>query len=122
DYRKMNRDLMVVAHGVPPHLLGIIESGNLGGGTGQSQLQNFKNLVIAPRQRFLEERINRTIIREGLGISGWRFRFNEMDAEDELCRAQTDKILIDSGMISADEARARMGLPAREVEGAGENR
>ncbi len=122
DYRKMNRDLMVVAHGVPPHLLGIIESGNLGGGTGQSQLQNFKNLVIAPRQRFLEERINRTIIREGLGISGWRFRFNEMDAEDELCRAQTDKILIDSGMISADEARARMGLPAREVEGAGKNR
>lgn len=112
EFRKLNRDLMVVAHGVPPHLLGIIESGNLGGGTGESQLSNFKSLVISPRQRFLEERITRLIINKGFGIGNIRFEFNEMDAEDELVNAQIKKILIDSGIITAGEVRSQMGLQA----------
>lgn len=110
DYRKMNRDLMVVAHGVPPHLLGIIESGNLGGGTGETQLTNFKNLVISPRQRFLSDRITRLIIGQGLGVKSVRFVFNELDVEDELKSAQIDKILIDAGVTTPDEVRKRMGL------------
>jgi PBSX family phage portal protein len=110
DYRRMNRDLMVVAHGVPPHLLGIIESGNLGGGTGETQLTNFKNLVITPRQRFLADRITRLIIRMGLGVSGWNFVFNELDVEDEFKIAQTDKIFIEAGVLKVDEVRKRMGL------------
>jgi PBSX family phage portal protein len=110
EFRKMNRDLMVVAHGVPPHLLGIIESGNLGGGTGESQLANFKSLVISPRQRFLAERITRILIRKGFGINDVRFEFNEMDAEDELKNAQVNKLLIDSGVVTADEIRRDMGL------------
>lgn len=110
EFRTMNRDLMVVAHGVPPHLLGIIESGNLGGGTGESQLANFKNLVISPRQCFLSERITRLIIRKGFGIDNVRFVFNEMDAEDELKNAQIDKLLIDAGVITAKEVRMNMGM------------
>lgn len=110
DYRRMNRDLMVVAHGVPPHLLGIIESGNLGGGTGETQLTNFKNLVITPRQRFLADRITRLILRQGLGIEGWRFVFNELDVEDEHRTAETDKMLIEAGVLKIDEVRKRMGL------------
>jgi capsid portal protein len=116
DFRKMNRDLMVVAHGVPPHLLGIIESGNLGGGTGESQLSNFKNLVINPRQRFLSERITRLIIRKGFGISNVRFEFNEMDAEDEMKNAQINKIWLETGVLRADEVRGQMGLSLQEAQ------
>lgn len=111
DYRKTNRDLMVVAHGVPPHLLGIIESGNLGGGTGETQLANFKNLVISPRQRFLAERITRYILRRGLGVASWSFTFNELDAEDEFRIAQTDKTLIEAGVLTVNEVRRKMGYP-----------
>ncbi len=113
-FRKMNRDLTVVAHGVPPHLLGIIESGNLGGGTGESQLANFKNLVINPRQRFLAERINRLIIDRGFGIKNVRFEFNEMDAEDEMKNAQINKIWLETGVLQADEVRGQMGLGSLE--------
>ena len=100
---------MVVAHGVPPHLLGIIESGNLGGGTGETQLANFKNLVISPRQRFLSERITRYILRRGLGVASWSFTFNELDAEDEFRIAQTDKTLIEAGVLTVNEVRRKMG-------------
>lgn len=110
EYRQMNRDLMVIAHGVPPHLLGIIETGNIGGGTGESQLANFKHLVISPRQKFLGERITRQLIAQGMGIKGLRFEFNELDAEDELAKAQVDKILIEAGVLKPDEVRARMGM------------
>jgi len=106
----MNRDLMVIAHGVPPHLLGIIETGNLGGGTGESQLANFKHLVISPRQKFLAELITRQLIAQGLGIKSLRFEFNELNAEDELAKAQADKILIEAGVLKPDEVRARMGM------------
>lgn len=110
EFRAMNRDLMVVAHGVPPHLLGIIESGNLGGGTGESQLSNFKSLVISPRQRFLSERITRLIIKKGFGIENVSFAFNEMDAEDEMKNAQIQKMLIETGVMTVGEARASLGL------------
>ncbi|MBP7732758.1 MAG: phage portal protein [Caldisericia bacterium] len=110
EFRKTNRDLMVVAHGVPPHLLGIIESGNLGGGTGETQLANFKSLVISPRQRFLSERITRLIIKKGFGIDNVRFEFNEMDAEDEMRNAQIQKLFIDAGVMTAQEVRRSIGL------------
>jgi PBSX family phage portal protein len=110
EFRAMNRDLMVVAHGVPPHLLGIIESGNLGGGTGETQLANFKNLVISPRQHFLSERITRLIIQKGFGIDNIKFIFNEMDAEDEMRNVQINKLLIDAGVLTAKEVRREMGM------------
>ena len=81
-YRKDNRDEIVVAHGVPPYRIGLAETGSLGGSTAAESTQIYKDSVIKPRQEILEEMVN-MVVREGFEITDWRFKFAEIDTEDE---------------------------------------
>ncbi len=108
-YRKDNRDEVVRAHGVPPARIGIIESGNLGGGTGESQTATYKDAIVEPRQNRLERRINDKLIRDGLGITGWIIKFVDIDTEDTDRNSQIAERMVKAGLWKPAEGRHFVG-------------
>ncbi len=108
-YRRDNRDEVIAAHRVPPYRLGIAETGSLGGNVSRETTEIYKNSVVKPRQETLEDRLNR-LIREGFGIQGWRFKFDEIDTRDEAADVEKTSKLFAIGALSPNEARARLGL------------
>ena len=109
-YRKDNRDETVRAHGLPPFKVGIIEVGNIGAGTGSSQIENYKFSVVKPRQEILEFRINQFLIQQGFGITDWKFKFHELDTADQKLDAEITAIYLKAGVISVNDARKRIDL------------
>jgi len=78
--RSSVRDDIVSAHGVPPRLVGIVVSGQLGGGSeAKEQLKIFREIVSNPRKKIWEAALNSTLFLE----SGARIRFNELSILDE---------------------------------------
>jgi capsid portal protein len=81
-YRKDNRDEALRSYGMQPNRVGVIESGNIGGGTGESQIEIYKNSICKPRQEKWERKMTR-LIHLGLKIMTYRMKFDEIDAIDE---------------------------------------
>ncbi|WP_229204400.1 phage portal protein [Campylobacter anatolicus] len=53
--KNLNRDEIITAHGVPPRMMGVISSGQLGGGSEViGQLHSFNELTIIPKQEQIE--------------------------------------------------------------------
>ena len=77
------RDEIIACHGVPPILLGIKTSGNLGSGKDIiEQMRTFKEIIIEPRQRRLEHLIN-NFFRNELGITKAEFKLKNIKLTDE---------------------------------------
>lgn len=81
-YRQDNRDEILSAHGVPPYRAGVTVEGQLGGSSAEESTEIYKQSVIKPRQEMLENQINRHILGEGLEITDWQFKFEEIDTRD----------------------------------------
>ena len=120
ELRKFNREEIMSVYGVPPAKLGIIESGNIGGGTGKSQDQTFQNEVVIPHQERIERRINRKIIRDAMKITDCVFGFNkprrdadEADTNEKVAR--THQIYLGAGVMTPAEVRAELELPVAMV-------
>lgn len=115
ELRKFNREEILAVYGVPPAKLGIIETGNIGAGTGKSQDFTFQNEVVIPHQERIERRINRKIIRDAMGIVDCVFRFNkasqdaeEADTDEKVARKH--QIYLSTGVMTPEEVRAELGL------------
>ena len=53
--KNLNRDEIIAAHGVPPRMVGVMTSGQLGGsGEVTGQLHSFNELTIIPKQEQIE--------------------------------------------------------------------
>lgn len=116
-YRKNNRDEVLTAHGVPSYRLGINETGSLGGNTAHESTKIYKASVIKPRQKMVESRINRYILSE-LDKSGkWRFKFEEIDIEDEIKNTEIDIKLFSVGALTPNEIRQARGWDRIELPG-----
>ena len=103
------RDNIVSAHGVPPRMLGIMQSSQLGGsGEVSGQLKVFFELTILPRQNYAHEKLNDVIQEMGYKEG---FNFKRMDTTLQ----ETDSILypalIQAGILTPDEAREKMCYP-----------
>ncbi len=107
DYRKANRDEILMVHRVPPSKITIVENANLA--NSRDQDKTFREQVVRPEQRRIEFQLNR-LIREEIGIGDWQFSFKEMDLTEELQEAEVAKIYADIGVWTADEIRAKQGL------------
>lgn len=104
DYKELIlccRDIILSVFRVPPAKVGIIESGNLGGGTGESQDKTFKQLIAAKSQ-LIEDAFNKVLLHKGFK---YKFRFNEIDIEDKQKRASTEATLINAGIMTPNEVR-----------------
>ena len=102
--KKIGRDEIVAAHGVPPRLVGIVESGALGGG-GEliGQLHMFNELNIKPKMALIEEFFN------SLNIKLKLKPFNPDSFKDD-----TDLLtkLVSSSIITPQEAKELLSWSA----------
>ena len=106
EYRKRNRDDILVAHQVP--------LSKLGGGDGASiaaslsQDRTFKEQVSRPAQRNLEKIINK-IIREKTDVI--ELKFNELTLTDETAQSQIIERYVRNKVMMPNEARELINLP-----------
>lgn len=115
-YRKDNRDEILLAHGVPPARIGIIEGAHLGGGTGVSQMEHYKTSIVEPRQRNIEHVINERVIRQGFLIKDWQMQFDELDIKDEKIQSEILSKFVESEILTKDEARKEIGYQPKKGE------
>lgn len=76
------RDEILASYGVPPAEATIIESGNLGGGTGESQRKTFVTNTCQPLAELVLEKLNYHITKVGFQIIGWHLKFRDVDMRD----------------------------------------
>lgn len=103
---KFARDGIIQTYGVPPQLAGIIETANLGSGSGDSQKKDWK-LTFEGEAVFIENAFNNCLKQYGFNE---RFHFSKMDIIDELYDAQVNQILVSMGIKTREEVRNDMGL------------
>lgn len=101
----MCRDMIVSLYRVPPAMIGIIETANLGSGNGEAQKEQFKNVMNA-KAKFYEAGFNKVLGRNGFQEV---FQFNEMDIEDELKRANIESTQVRDGICTVNEIRKGYG-------------
>lgn len=100
---KIIRDKIISVYGVPPHKISIIESGNLGGGTGENQDMNFKKRLRS-WMILLEDEINYRLI-PATGIEDCKFEFGDIDFEDKKKRAEIEDIRLKNGTLTINQVR-----------------
>jgi PBSX family phage portal protein len=109
DYRKRNRDDILVAHQVPLSKIGGGDSAQIA--AALSQDRTFKEQVARPAQTNLEKMLNK-IVHEKTDILD--FKFNELTLTDEISQAQILEGYVKTQIMVPNEAREILGLPHRE--------
>lgn len=112
---KYCRDNIIQNFGVPPQIFGIIESANLGSGSGDSQKKDWK-LTFEGESKFVEDGFNRVFKKQGFSE---RFKYGSIDVEDEMLSAQIDQIYLTLGVKTVDEVRNKLGLDKLKTSGWG---
>ncbi len=103
---KFARDNIIQAFGIPPQIAGIIETANLGAGSGDSQRKDWKT-TFEGESTIIENAFNKAFKFHGFTE---RFHYGKVDIIDELYDAQVNQILVGSGILTRDEVRNNMGL------------
>jgi len=112
EYRLSNRDEVYRAHGVPPMIGGVVETGNIGAGTGLAQMQIYKNSIIIPRQNLLTSRINGLLIKStsGFHYQDLEFELLPPDLGEKEQLAKTHEAYLKAGVFKINEVRTELGL------------
>lgn len=109
---QQRRDEILSGYGVPPSKVGVIEAGNLGGGTGTQQDKTFRVNTCGPIQELVLEKFSFALLYQAYGITDWILKFGVVDWRDdeviELIRDQR----IRNGSWTLNRARADIGEPA----------
>jgi len=115
ELREFTRNEILAVYGVPPSKVSIIETGNIGAGTGEHQTNTFYEETILPYQMRVAEKITKHIIRNGFGITDWAFQFNKRSI-DEKDQAEIFNIYLQNGVFSPAEVRRIVAPRIPEVE------
>lgn len=115
ELREFTRNEILAVYGVPPSKVSIIETGNIGAGTGEHQTQTFYEETILPYQMRLAEKITKHIIRQGFGITDWSFQFNRRSI-DEKDQAEIFNIYLQGGVFTPEEVRRIVAPRMPELE------
>jgi capsid portal protein len=108
EYRKQNRDDILVAHQVPLSKLGGSDAANVAASLAQDR--TFKEQVARPAQRNLEKILNK-IVREKTDIL--ELKFNELTLTDEVAQSQILERYVRNQIMMPNEAREMINLPQR---------
>jgi len=111
DFLSQKRDEILAGYGVPPAEAGVIESGNLGGGTGESQRKSFLMNTCNPIAELVLEKVNFHIAQQGFGIEGWHVKFAEVDMRDSEVIEKIRDMRVRNGIYVLNKARAEIGEP-----------
>ena len=105
NYRKGNRDEILMAHRVPISKVGSGE--NISLANARESDRTFKEQVTRPSQSALEKKINKIINEK---TDAFRFKFNELTLTDEDTQSKIDERYLRMQVIVPNEVRSRMGL------------
>lgn len=108
EYRKQNRDDILIAHQVPLSKIGGGDSTSIA--NALSQDRTFKEQVSRPAQNNLSKMINK-IIKEETDLL--EFKFNELTLTDEIAQSQILERYVKNQIMVPNEAREALGLPQR---------
>jgi PBSX family phage portal protein len=104
NYKKMNKDEILMAHRVPASKVGATEG--IGLAAARESDRTFKEQVCRPAQDSLEKKINK-IIAEKTDI--FKFEFNELTLTDEETQSKIDERYLRMRVIVPNEVRERLG-------------
>jgi 2'-5' RNA ligase len=103
------RGIVLTAYHVPPAIVGIIESGNIGGGTGEDQEKSFQYNACDPVRHTFFEKFNYRIVQTGFGIYDYRYTTRYADFRNDEALAKVQDMHVRNGTLLIDEARAESG-------------
>ena len=106
DYRKQNRDDILMAHQVPMSKLGGVDASAIAASIAQDR--TFKEQVTRPVQRHLHKIINQ-IIREKTDVI--QLAFKEATLTDEVALSQIHERYLRNKAMTPNEVREILGLP-----------
>lgn len=102
------RDELISNAGLSPAGVGVIESGNLGGGTGEAQAKATHYGKVLPIQNLLLEKlVFHLLVSEG--VVGWRFQFGEVDYRDSKTVEDIRDLRLRNGANTLNRYRAEIG-------------
>jgi HK97 family phage portal protein len=111
-FLNQKRDEIIASYGVPPSKVGIIESGNLGGGTGEAQDRTFMVNTCQPLAELVLEALNFHLAKNGFGVEGWKLKFRDVDMRDSETVEKIRDTRLRNGSWTLDRYRADIGEPA----------
>ena len=117
DYDKQCRDRIRMAHNIPPAVLGMDTTANLGDGRTAAQFSRYRTHTVNPGQRRFATVINQ-VLRFGLFIPFFEFKFLPMPIDDEISRRKFKLEEYIGGSITPDEYRVETGRPRFTSRGA----
>ena len=106
DYRKQNRDDILMAHQVPLSKLGGVDGGAIA--ASLSQDRTFKEQVTRPVQRHLNKVMN-NIVKEKTDLV--ELAFKEATLTDEVALSQINERYLRNQAVTPNEVREMLGLP-----------
>jgi PBSX family phage portal protein len=109
EYRKQNRDDILIAHQVPISKLGGSDSASIAAALAQDR--TFKEQVSRPAQKYLEKMVNK-LVKEKTDVL--ELRFNELTLTDEIAQSQILERYVKTQVMTPNEAREKLDLPQRQ--------
>ena len=110
--KKVSREDIYIAHGVPPARIGIIETSNLGAGSGLSQAESYKNGVVIPLQKLVAEQFWGAIFgKYGMGLMNIQLRYIELEVRDYVSLKEQHIAYLDRGVLTINEVRKELDYP-----------
>lgn len=101
ELKNLNRDEIVASHGMPPRLVGIVNSGGWGGsGELMGQLHTFNEIHIKPKQALMEEFF------ASLGV---KLVLKPLDVTNFKDDSEVIPALVDKGILTPAEAKNILG-------------
>lgn len=110
NYRRENRDQILMAHRVPVSKVGMPEGVSLA--NAKDADKTFKEQVCRPLQDFVEDKVNQ-IIKEFTDV--FVLKFNELTLTDEDTQSRIDERYLRTQVLMPNDVRTRKGLPARST-------
>jgi hypothetical protein len=110
-FLSQKRDEIIACYGAPPSKVMIIESGNLGGGTGEAQDKTFRINTCQPIAELVLEKLNYAITRAGFGIQGWHMKFRDVDYRDSAVIEDIRDQRLRNGAWTLNRYRTEIGEP-----------
>ena len=105
------RDEILACYGVPPSKATIIESGNLGGGTGEAQDKTYQIDTCQPIALLILEKINFHVVAQGFGIEGWHVKFKDVDYRSSQIVETIRDMRLRNGSWTLNRLRTEIGEP-----------
>jgi HK97 family phage portal protein len=111
DTTRQLRDEIIACFGTPPGKLGIIETGNLGGGTAEGQDKTFRVNTVIPIANLVLEKMNFHLLQQGFGITDFHIEFGEIDFRDSTVVEGIRDTRLRGGAYTINRWRQEIGEP-----------